>query len=148
MSLFLETELKIEVDVLKKPLFSMNQHPVLIKFKNGEEVFHLNEITYVRFQKQRNLYINIILFFFTLLMYSVTSDYFDYFDVNFTYHFLSYAFTIISTIVSISIEFYNYELYVQTKNLGFKKLKLSKKDESQAMYLASLFKSDYFKKCN
>jgi hypothetical protein len=94
------------------------------------------------------LSINIILFFFTLLMYSLTSDYFDYFDLDFTYYFLSYAITIGLTIVSLSIEFYTYKLYVHTKNLGFKKIKLSKKNESQAIYLASLFKTDYFKQSN
>jgi hypothetical protein len=55
MNLFLETELKIEVDVLKKPLFSIDKDPIVIKFKKGEEVFNLNEITKVQFQKDRNL---------------------------------------------------------------------------------------------
>jgi hypothetical protein len=148
MSLLLESEKKIDVNVLQKQSFSIDDHRVVIKFKEGEEVFNLNEVTKVRLQKERNVSINSILLLFTLLMYSITSDYYDFFEGHFTYHFLSYAFTIVGIIVSVSVEFYTYELYIHTKNRGFKKLRLSKKDESQAMYFASLFKSDSFKQCN
>lgn len=148
VSLFLKSKKEIKVDVQIKPLFSLDDNHVVIKFKEGEEVFNLKEITNVRFQKERNLIINIIFLFFTLLTYSIISDYFDYFNGNFTYHFLSYAITIVTIIVSLSVEFYTYELYVHTKNLMLLKLKLSKKDESNAIYFASLFKSDAFKQCN
>ncbi len=148
MNLLVEGENKIEVDVLQKPFFGIDDHRVVIKFKKGEEVFNLNEVTKVRLQKERNVSINSILLFFTLLFYSITSDYYYYFDGHFTDHFSSYVITIVCIIVSLSLEFYTYELYVHTKNQGFKKLTLSTKDESQAMYFASLFKSDSFKQCN
>lgn len=148
MSLFIESKKKTEVVVLKKPLFSVCDQQVVIKFKEGEEVFNLYEITNVRFKKERNLSINIILLLFTVLLYFITSTYSDYLDRNFIYYFLSYAITIISSIVSLSIENYTYRLYVHTRNLGLKKLRLSKKDESNAMYFVSLLKSDYLKKCS
>jgi hypothetical protein len=126
MSLLLESEKKIEVDVLQKQSFSIDDSRVVIKFKEGEEVFNLNEVTKVRLQKERNVSINIVFLFFTLLLYSIASDYYDYIAGNFRYHFLSYAFTVVGIIVSLPLEFYTYELYVHTKP-RFQKTKIVQK---------------------
>lgn len=125
MSSFLESEKDIKIEILKKPLFSLYNDRVIIKSKEGEEVLHLNQITDLRLKKERNLSINIIFLFFTVLLYAITSD---YYNRNFIFYFGSYVLTIAATIVSLSAEHYTYGLYIRTRNLGFKKLSLSKKD--------------------
>lgn len=142
MSLMLESEKKIKVDNLKTPLFSLDDNRVVFVGIKGEECFALNEITDVRFIKERNLSANIIFLFFTVLLYFIISD---YYYSNFIYYAVSYVFTIAASVFSLSVEYYTYGLYIQTRNLGFKKLNLSKKDESNAMHFVSLIKCDYFK---
>jgi hypothetical protein len=143
MSLVLESENKIDDDVLITPLFSLYDCNIIIKHKEGEKIFNLNEITNVRFQKKRNFSINIFFLFFTILFYSFTSD---YFHRNFIFHILLYVITIASSLVSLSVEHYTYMLYINFNHLDYRKLSLSKKDVYSAMHLVSLFKRGYLKK--
>lgn len=145
MSLVLESEEKIGDDVLKTSLFTLYDSHIVIKHKDEKKVFNLNEITNVRFQKKRNFSKNIFFLFFTLLVYSFASD---YFDRSFVCNILLFVITIASSVVSLSIEHYSYVLYINMSHFGYRKLRLSKKDEPYALYFVSVFKCDYLKKYN
>jgi hypothetical protein len=143
MSLVLENEEKIGGDVLKTPLFTLYDSHIVIKHKDEKKIFNLNEITNVRLQKKRNFSKNIFFLFFTLLVYSFTSD---YFDISFVCNILLFVITMVLSVVSLSIENYTYELYINMKHLTFRKLRLSRKDAPYALYFVSVFKSGYLKK--
>lgn len=143
MSLVLENEEKIGGDVLKTPLFTLYDSHIVIKHKEEKKIFNLNEITNVRLQKKRNFSKNILFLFFTLLVYSFTSD---YCDRSFVCNIFLFIITIASIVVSLSIEFYNYVLYINMSHLAFRKLKLSKKEVPCALYFVSAFKSGYLTK--
>jgi magnesium-transporting ATPase (P-type) len=143
MSLVLESEEKIGDDVLKTPLFTLYDSHIVIRHKDEKKVFNLNEITNVRLQKKRNFSKNIFFLFFTLLVYSFASD---YFDRSFVWNILLFVITIASSVVSLSIEHYSYVLYINMTHFGYRKLIMAKKDVANATYIVSLFKNGYLKK--
>ncbi|WP_144070866.1 hypothetical protein [Flavobacterium franklandianum] len=128
--------------MLKTSLFSLYENHFVMNHKEGEKVFSLNEISNVRFLKKRNFSINIFLCLLTILIYSFLTD---YFEINSLWNIFLFIITIALSIISLSIENYNYVLYINMRQLGFKKLRLSKKDEPYAVYYVSFFKNDYKK---
>jgi hypothetical protein len=145
MSLVLELEEKIENDDLKTPLYTLDDHQIIIKSKEGKIVFNLDEIANIRLQKKRNLSINILFLFFTLLVYSIASD---YFDRNFISYILLIVITIALSVASLWLEHYTYVLFINTTGFNYIKLRLSKKDLPSALHLVALFKSGYLTKYN
>jgi hypothetical protein len=145
MSFVLEREEKIENDDLKTSLYTLADHHITIKGKEGKIVFNLDEIANLRLQKKRNFSINILFLFFTLLVYSITSD---YFHRNFISYILLIVITIALSIVSLWVEHYTYVLFINTKSFNYIKLRLSKKDLPSALHLVALFKSGYLTKYN
>jgi len=143
--LALGLEEKIKDDDLKTPLYTIDNRHITVIGKEGKKVINLNEISNVRLQKKRNFVINIFLFLFTLLVYSITSD---YFDRNFIYHIILIVFTAVSSVVSLWVEHYTYVLYINTNRNDYVKLRMSKKDLPYALHLAALFKSGYLQKYN
>jgi Zn-dependent protease with chaperone function len=145
MSLVLDREEKIENDNLKTPLYTLYERHIIIQANEGKKVFNLDEIANIRLQKKRNLSVNIFILFFTLLVYSITSD---YFDSNFICYILLLLFTVVFSIVSLWLEHYTYVLFFNTSDFNYIKLRLSKKDLPSALHLVSLFKSGYLIKYN
>lgn len=138
-------EQKIEDDDVKTPLYTIDNRHITVNGKEGKKVINLNEISNVRLQKKRNFTVNIFLLLFTLLVYSITSD---YFDRNFIVHILLIVFTAVSSVVSLWVEYYEYVLYINTSRNDYVKLRMSKKDLPYALHLAALFKSGYLQKYN
>jgi hypothetical protein len=138
-------EEKIENDDLKTPLYTLDDRQIIIKSEEGKIVFNLDEISNVRLQKKRNFSINILFLFFTLLVYSITSD---YFHRNFISYILLIVITIALSVVSLWLEHYTYVLFINTNGFNYIKLRLSKKDLPSALHLIALFKSGYLTKYN
>ena len=63
--------------ILKTPLFTLYDSHLVIKNKDEMKIFHLDDISNVRFSKKRNFTINVVLLFVTLLIYCFVSDYLD-----------------------------------------------------------------------
>jgi hypothetical protein len=145
MSLIIELEEKIENDNLKNPLYTLYNRQIIIKSKEGKIFFNLDEIANIRLQKKRNFSINILFLFFTLLVYSIASD---YFDRNFISYILLIVITIALSVASLWLEHYTYVLFINTTGFNYIKLRLSKKDLPSALHLVALFKSGYLTKYN
>lgn len=143
MALVFESGKNIQVTVTKTPLFMLYDSHIVINHKDEKKVFELDEITNVRFHKKRNFSINIFLFFFTILIYSFLSD---YFELNFIWSFLLFTITIALIFVFFSIENYTYILFINMTHFGFRKLILSRKDELYAEYFVSVLKKIIIKK--
>jgi hypothetical protein len=135
----------MENDNLKTPLFTLNKRHITIKGIEGKKVFNLDEIENISLQKKRNLSINILFLFFTLLVYSITSD---YFDINFICYILLIVITIALSVVSLLLEHYTYVLFINTSGFNYIRLRLSKKDLPSALHLVALFKSGFLIKYN
>lgn len=145
MSLVLEQNEKIEDDILKTPLYTLYADHIVINCKEGEKVFNLSEISNIRLQKKRNFSVNIFILFFTLLIYSIT---FNYFDRNFIYYSVLVLFTAAVGVVSLRLKRYTYMLFFNTSGSNYIKLRMSKKELPFALHLVTLFKSGYLHKNN
>ena len=135
----------MENDNLKTQLFTLNERHIIIKGIEGKKVFNLDEIENISLQKKRNLSINILFLFFTLLVYSITLD---YFDINFICYILLIVITIALSLVSLLLEHYTYVLFINTTGFNYIRLRLSKKDLPSALHLVALFKSGFLIKYN
>ena len=135
----------MENDNLKTPLFTLNGRHIIIKGIEGKKVFNLDEIENISLQKKRNFSINILFLFFTLLVYSITSD---YFDINFIWYILLIVITTALSLVSLLLEHYTYVLFINTTGFNYIRLRLSKKDLPSALHLVALFKSGFLIKYN
>lgn len=145
MSLVIEQSEKIEDDILKTSLYTLYADHIVINCKEGEKVFNLNEISDIRLQKKRNFSINIFILFFTLLIYSIT---FNYFDRNFIYYSVIVLFTVALGVISLRLKRYNYMLFFNTSGANYIKLRMTKNDLPYSLHLVSLFKSGYLHKNN
>ena len=135
----------MENDNLKTPLFTLNGRHIIIKVIEGKKVFNLDEIENISLKKKRNFSINILFLFFTLLVYSITLD---YFDINFICYILLIVITIALSLVSLLLEHYTYVLFINTTGFNYIRLRLSKKDLPSALHLVALFKSGFLIKYN
>lgn len=131
--------------ILKTPLFTLYDSHLVIKNKDEMKIFHLDDISNVRFSKKRNFTINVVLLFVTLLIYCFVSD---YLDKNFLYKLLVFVIALVTSIISLSIRNHTYILFINLNHFGFKELKLSKKESSYAEHFVSIFKTQYVKKKN
>jgi hypothetical protein len=135
----LESEEKIEDDVLKTPLFTLYDSKIVIKNNKEKIVFDLNEISNVRYSKKRNFLINFVLLFCILAIYCFVSD---YLNTIFPNNILLLAIALISSIFSLSIKNHTYILFINMNHFCYRKLRLSKKDEPYVKYFISIFKKE------
>lgn len=129
--------------LFKNPFFKLYESHLVIRCKKEVKIFRLDEISNVRFSKKRNFTINIVLLFTTLLAYCFFSD---YLDENFMYSILLLMTALVSSVVSLSIRFHTYVLFVNMNHFGFKKLKISRKESLYAEDFVSVFKTKYVEK--
>lgn len=128
--------------ILKTPLFTLYDHQILINHKKEMNVFNLNKISNVRLYKKRNISINIVLAFSTLLAYSIISDYSN--KNSYANFFVFLVFTILS-VISLSIKNYTNVLLINMGAFHFREFKLSKKQSPYAEHFISIFKIKYKK---
>lgn len=133
----------LDDDLSRNPFFKLYESHLVIKNKEEMKIFRLDEISNVRFSKKRNFTINIVLLFITLLAYCFFSD---YLDKNFTYSIVLLMTALVSSVVSLSIRFHTYVLFVNMNHFGFKKLKMSRKESLYAEDFVSVFKTKYVEK--
>ena len=145
MSLVLESEGKIGDNVLKTPFFKLYESHLVIKFKDEIKIFHLDDVTNVRYTKKRNFTINVFLLFLILLAYCFISD---FFNKDLLCDILLLAFTLVLSVVSFSIRYHTYILLINVNYLGFSKLNISKKQSLYAQDLVSILKTNVLKKNN
>jgi len=136
-TVLVSSEGNIESRMLKTSLFTFYDSHLVIKSNGEMTVFNLDEISNVRFSKKRNFAINIFLFIATILIYSFM---YDFFTKNLSSKILLFIIFIVTSIISLSIKNNIYILFINLNYCSFKRLKLSKKEESYAEHLVSVFK--------
>lgn len=129
-----------DVRLINNPLFKLYESHLVLNIEEEKKVFHIDEISNVRYSKKRNFTINITLLFLILFTYCFLSD----FHNNF---FLSTVLLVVAAVMSVLICFcirnHNYTLFINIKHFGFREFKISKKESPHAEYFVSIFKPKF-----
>jgi hypothetical protein len=143
MSLICKSEEILEIEVQETPLYTLDSSYLTFEIDQEKIVFNVSTISNLRCLKKRDFSANIALLFCIIAAYCFVTD---YFTITFPNNLLLVLTTIVSSVVLISIRRYTYVLFVNTKDLRYRKLKIHKKDIFFALHLVGLFKSGYLQK--
>ena len=126
----------------KNSFFKLYDSHIEVRYKKDIIIYHFDDISNVRFSKQRNFSINLFLGFFAILIYNLS---FRFFQANFLLDILLYVATITIIIIAFTIRKYNCVLCINTKYFGFKEIKIGKKEIPDVNYFVSIFKTNNLK---
>jgi hypothetical protein len=133
----------VENGLFKDPFFLLYESHLVLNFKEEKKIFNLDEISNLRYLKKRDYKINFLFFILGCLGY-----YISLFSIKTNLLLLLLSLLIASTfiIISLSIENHNKLLLINVGNVGFKKLKISNKDDFSAEKLVRIFRINYLEK--
>ena len=133
----------VENGLFKDPFFLLYESHLVLNFKEEKKIFNLDEISNLRYSKKRDYKINLLFFILGCLGY-----YISLFSIqaNLLLHLLSLLIGSTFIIFSLYIKNHNKLLLINVGNIGFKKLKISNKDDFSAEKLVRIFRINYLEK--